>query len=419
MFGALAAEDRVWLRASADFCSDQWTLRVLELVSGPEPPKWREIDWHYDDYVFHATTVSGRTAAEWLKQGTVHISGLAIPATFQQDVQQERRESGWGTNSSEPLEWPCQEWQLWPAHTPNSPRSGELLGEHLPYFASPDIPTAALLGVSYTGFNQHGREFLWRQQDTSGRLAAVRIDATEISVRVEADSAKGTFVELSSVEPGPTADVTDPKTTVTFALPNGLPDPSWIVLRRGDRWLDRRPLSWGWRNTLPGVEIVVPSEARLQALVAGGEDGLTEFKEQLPPSDEDGRRKVMKTVAAFANAAGGTILFGVPNEGVICGLPLEDEAPKRRDTLAQLVRDWVHPLPVFHIETLPAPDEPSRQVIALSVEAGDQQPYAAGTSPDRMTYYVRRGATTFPVMPDEVRALALRSQSKAQGQIRG
>lgn len=158
------------------------------------------------------------------------------------------------------------------------------------------------------------------------------------------------------------------------------------------------------------MEFVIAPENRLQALVIVGEDATTEFKEQLPEKTEESRRKTMKTVAAFANGAGGRILFGITNDGVVSGLP-NAEVPEGRDTIAQLVKSWVSPLPDFELETLPVADEQGRSVIGLMIDAGERRPYGAGTAPESIVYYVRRGATTFAVMPDEVRNLTLGAQT--------
>lgn len=204
--------------------------------------------------------------------------------------------------------------------------------------------------------------------------------------------------------------VTSREETIRFPLHEELPPLASVVLRRGNRWLDRRPLNWAVRDNPPGVEFVIAPENRLQALVIVGEDATTEFKEQLPEKTEESRRKTMKTVAAFSNGAGGRILFGVTNDGVTCGLP-NAEVPESRDTIAQLVKSWVSPLPDFELETLPIANEQGRSVIVLTIDPGERRPYGAGTAPENIVYYVRRGATTFAVMPDEVRNLTLGAQT--------
>jgi Putative DNA-binding domain len=109
---------------------------------------------------------------------------------------------------------------------------------------------------------------------------------------------------------------------------SGKAEGAWVVLRRGDEWLDRRFLAWPYtRERQPGVEIEIEPATRLEGLIGGGEGPTIEFKEELPTNDADSKRNVMKTVAAFANGDGGAILFGVTNEGQIDGV---DQSLSRR-----------------------------------------------------------------------------------------
>ena len=50
----------------------------------------------------------------------------------------------------------------------------------------------------------------------------------------------------------------------------------------------------------------------------------------------------MKTVAALANAEGGTLLFVIDNDGAVVGLGIDDTR-KLLDCMTQLIRDWVRP----------------------------------------------------------------------------
>jgi predicted HTH transcriptional regulator len=144
---------------------------------------------------------------------------------------------------------------------------------------------------------------------------------------------------------------------------------------------------------------------RLESLVVAGEGSLREFKEQLPPAGE-GARKVMKTVAAFANGQGGTVLFGVTNDGEVVGVEADRQRTSPVDRLTNLIRNWVQPLPPFEVELLPVPDHEDRVVVVVVVEPGTTPPYGAGTTAERLVYYIRRGATSFAATPDEVRRLA-------------
>ena len=97
----------------------------------------------------------------------------------------------------------------------------------------------------------------------------------------------------------------------------------------------------------------------------------------------------MKTVAAFANGDGGTLLFGVDDESVVVGLA----APDRRqalDRVAQLIGDWVRPAVDVEPEFA---DVDGKQVLAVRVSRGDEAPYGVSTTERRIDYYVRRSAT--------------------------
>jgi predicted HTH transcriptional regulator len=108
----------------------------------------------------------------------------------------------------------------------------------------------------------------------------------------------------------------------------------------------------------------------------------------------------MKTVAAFANGEGGTLLFGVDDDGTVIGLGVHD-ARETVDRLTSLISDWVRPLVDFHPDLA---DLDGKQVLLVCVNAGAEPPYGVGTTDRNVVYYVRRGATTFPATPADVRA---------------
>jgi predicted HTH transcriptional regulator len=71
------------------------------------------------------------------------------------------------------------------------------------------------------------------------------------------------------------------------------------------------------------VDIEVPEdpESEIQALLSLGEGLQVEFKRQLPEDSAESKRTIFKTVAAFANGHGGSIVFGVEkDEATVCGL---------------------------------------------------------------------------------------------------
>jgi ATP-dependent DNA helicase RecG len=112
----------------------------------------------------------------------------------------------------------------------------------------------------------------------------------------------------------------------------------------------------------------------------------------------------MKTVAAFANGEGGAILFGVSDEGEILGLDRTVAHQNARDRLSNIVRSWVSPAVRFRIDRTEAGGD--RTVLIFRVEPGQEPPYGVGIRPTDIRFYVRRGATSFPAIAAELRALA-------------
>jgi ATP-dependent DNA helicase RecG len=141
------------------------------------------------------------------------------------------------------------------------------------------------------------------------------------------------------------------------------------------------------------------------ALIAGGEGAMTEFKRQLPEDTDDSKRTMLKTVVAFANGQGGSIVFGIADdEATVCGVD-DVSLITARDRLGQLVATRITPIPV--IEVNPHEVE-GKTVLVMSVESGSNPPYAL-LHRGRTEYFVRRDATTFPARPEDVRASVLAS----------
>lgn len=138
------------------------------------------------------------------------------------------------------------------------------------------------------------------------------------------------------------------------------------------------------------------------AVVAAGEGPAVEFKRE-PPGPGEARRRVARTVAAFANGAGGTVLFGIEDDGTSSGLTPADASQPTLDGITNWIRNLVVPVPEFTVTAHEAPTGTGK-VIALTVTAGALPPY--GVEPSNPRYYIRRGATTFPASADQVRALA-------------
>jgi predicted HTH transcriptional regulator len=111
-------------------------------------------------------------------------------------------------------------------------------------------------------------------------------------------------------------------------------------LSRDRQWLDYRAIGEYAAADLAraGVDVEVPDdpESEIEALLSQGEGLQIEFKRQLPGDSADSKRTVFKTIAAFANGHGGSIVFGVEkDEATVCGLD-EAEFITARDRLTQI-----------------------------------------------------------------------------------
>jgi len=181
------------------------------------------------------------------------------------------------------------------------------------------------------------------------------------------------------------------------------------LLRKGAQWLDRRFLSVPYaRGNEAGVEIVVDATTKLEALVASRERQQVEFKQQLPKDDET-KSKVMKTVCAFANGQGGSLLVGVDDDRNLIGID-ERSVDRLRDQLTQMIGTWVDPRPDGNFDILPIADS-DKVVLEFWVEPGVAL-YGCGRPGEVRTPYVRHHGITEKATTNEITAIV---QSRTPG----
>jgi len=118
-----------------------------------------------------------------------------------------------------------------------------------------------------------------------------------------------------------------------------------------------------WERLRGGSPVakVAPTTAEL---IAGGETEGVEFKSTLRANlhtgqpDDKMQMAGLKTIAAFLNAGGGTLLIGVADDGAVTGLAADDFANEDkmslhlvnliRDRIGELFLPYVHPEFVEH-----------------------------------------------------------------------
>jgi hypothetical protein len=390
----LEVQRRVWVRVAANRPEGDWQLSVLEITTGEPPPQWRRVRWCYASAAFVASSPAGRTVATWLRRDRIPLPSGSVRLGVDDYCSVDRRGSR-VEGIYEKLPWPTHEWTVHTNDTTRQVLHDELVGSDAPAFINFDQAAGAFLGVELVrNRNFSGREIVARQQDRRARIDSVRVGPAAVAVAVSGEQLGGTVLTLSGAH-GPRKQLSARTREVRLSVPYGLAPGAWLALHRRDELLDRRILDPSWGGS--DFEVEVEASTRIETLISGGERAVVEFKRQLPGSDPSG---IMKTVAAFANGIGGTVLFGVENDGRVLGLG-EESTARTVDRLTNMVSDWVRPLPDFECQTV---EVGGRSVIAIEVSPGTGVPYGIGTTDRDIRYYVRRGATTFPATPADVRA---------------
>ena len=403
--GHVIAERRIWVRMAATLREDRnWYARLVELTSGAAPPSWQPMVWDYPSALLYAAIQRGSVVAEWLRDASVTLEGREIVLPKPNgSLLWERRQSR-SPAEYEKLDWPVTQSTIANVDNQADPHGPLVSGKDAPSFISLDTAAACFfyLDRQPPGGSLH-KGVMYRHQDTRGRLTSVRISGEAVTVEVEGRAIGGMIVELAGDAPGVTRRLAARRgrstETVRFPLQDGLPPGAWVLLRHGDEWIDRRFLVTPWaRSPEADVEFVVDPRTRLEAFLANGEGPETEFKRQIP-ADDGAKANVMKTVCAFANGQGGSILFGVDDDHSVVGVapPLVDGL---KDQLTQTVGSWLEPRPRLNFQTLPL-DDTDVVVLEMRVEPGTGL-YGSARPGDVPTAYVRQFATSVRAKPREI-----------------
>ena len=123
----------------------------------------------------------------------------------------------------------------------------------------------------------------------------------------------------------------------------------------------------------------------LQELIAQGESNRLEFK-----STVDSAVKIAKTLVAFANTGGGTLLIGVTDSQKICGIASEGDEMGKIEEASD-----VHcqpPLPVsYTVESVG-----DKKVLLIIIPESDNKPHTVQEPDGKQTIYVRMADKTVP-----------------------
>jgi hypothetical protein len=417
VLGAIAGS-RVFVRAAVEFKEGSWVLRTSQGVVGAKPPRWSNATREYTPGLFVAHEMSGDELAGWFTSegAVVKLASRDVRVDAVHDNVSVLRQPSRARHDLAPLPWPSTDFTI-SGTTPSSGQGpqGFLVGDNdCPSF--PDYQTAFFDFFYGRGSNIGAHSIPQelariRLVQTDAWLHRVRISPSRIAISVRGDRHEGARLEVNgetlraSKRVGKTGEV-------TLSLPEGLPDDAYLYLSRDSRWLDYRVVGArvsaaysGGDRTPSGVTFEVPDDpaSRVQALLVAGEGPRLEYKSVLPGTGVESKRTVFKTVAAFANGSGGTLVFGVdPDELTLIGIESARDAAVR-DRLGDLIRGIVVPTPDFHVESA---DADGKSVVIVTIAAGASKPYGIQFG-NRLEFYVRRGASTYPATQGEIRAAAL------------
>jgi hypothetical protein len=384
----------------------------MELTGPLEIARFESLSWDYGGFLFRSLEADGSTVGRWLKDGLVQIDDLTAGLSASEQTSWERLPSH-ADRDRPSLPWP----QLLQARF--SPAGGVLQPSYRPrLLVAPGAPTFPSYEVASEAFfyglrslappQTYNDVVVLRLVDRRARLTRVIFSAAGVDVHAEGSDVVGCRVEITS-NVGHHETAMGSEGIARIDLPAGVPAEWWLVLSRGNTWLDYRYNGAYGRGPAPSVEVLadaVEPADELAALMGGGESLTLELKRELP-ADREGRRRAARTVAAFANGVGGVILFGVDrDEFTIVGL--EGEFPKLRDELNTFVTELLTPRADVDIRPY---EVDGKLVIGLHVKQGQNSLYGVGPGDPR--YYIRRSGSTVPARPEDV-SLLVSSRSRSQ-----
>ena len=113
----------------------------------------------------------------------------------------------------------------------------------------------------------------------------------------------------------------------------------------------------------------------------------------------------LKSVSAFANGLGGSLFFGIDNDGIVKGL---DDVQHVCEAISSKIRNNMDPLP--EVEMIPR-DVDGLHILQLKVNAGHYTPYYYVGDGQRIAF-VRVGDESIPATAEQMVRLVLKGSNK-------
>ena len=113
----------------------------------------------------------------------------------------------------------------------------------------------------------------------------------------------------------------------------------------------------------------------------------------------------LKSVSAFANGLGGSLFFGIDNDGIVKGL---DNVQYVCETISSKIRDYMDPLP--DVEMIPHRID-NLDILQLKINTGSYTPYYYVGDGQRVAF-IRIGDESLPATAEQMVRLVLKGSNK-------
>jgi len=294
---------------------DGWLLHHGEITLDADAAP-QERTWFYDDVAFLECRIPAPLVAALLLSAepqTIAGFDVRVPEGQATSATHNRYEGNreWNRVTTP---WPRSEWTAPRPNFADHNHTGVLVGNaDAPSFLNFD---AALSTFFYQAphHSAAGRPDLWRvvQPHREAWLLRTTITPDTMAVLVEGHQVAGTVLEPSTPAGHQSQELKD-SGEFTFDLVNGLLPESLLVLRRGKELLDLRHFPAPSHGRARDTSVVWEQPgAELELLLAAGEGQHLECKQEIPEGES--RKKMLKTIAAFAGQDGGTVLIEVQDD---------------------------------------------------------------------------------------------------------
>ncbi|MFE2719486.1 helix-turn-helix domain-containing protein [Streptomyces mirabilis] len=387
----------VRLALAAD--AHQWQLHHGQVTLDDDTPVEERV-WRYSTATFLELPLPGPTAAALLQGDDQDVDGIRVaPSGPPSSSASTYRLRGQEQRGRVITPWPRTEWTI--NRDTNTPQPGNdlLIGDG-PSFLNFDQALSAFLYQRPHDSNAD-RSQLWRivKPQRAGWLEKITIGPDLLTADVVGDALDGAVLELSWAA-GNQPQPIDGAGTYRFPLPHGLAHDSLLMLRHEDQWLDWRHFPAPTYGRARDASVVWEQPGpELDILLANGEGKYLECKRGVPEGDS--RKKMLKTIAAFASRDGGTVLIGVSDDLQIVGLPEKPTVDKQELAVVGMIRDCVEPAPPYESRVI---DHDGKKVLAIEVSAGGQMYAYRDRDSQRPEFFIRVGPNTVPARHPEIAA---------------